>query len=81
MTQFLQNNTKSVETGLDTVLDKGWRLGARRHKIYYNFFSIGDPPKSMVVEFTTNLVDSSYLGLLLFFKKRFKKMKQTGKIL
>ena len=47
----------------DRVLDKGWKLGARRHKIKYNFFSIGDPPKIiMVVEFTTSLVDSSYLG-------------------
>ena len=29
----------------DMVSDKGWKLGARRHKINYNFFSIGDPPK------------------------------------
>ena len=30
----------------DMVSDKGWKLGARRHKINYNFFSIGDPPKN-----------------------------------
>ena len=28
-----------------TVSDKGWRLGARRHKIIYILFSIGDPPR------------------------------------
>ena len=28
----------------------------------HNIFSIGDPLKIMLVEFTTNLVDSSYLG-------------------
>ena len=32
--------------GYDTVLDKGLRLGARRHKMIYNYFSIGDPPKN-----------------------------------
>ena len=26
---------------------KGWKLGARRHKINYNFFSIGDPPRKL----------------------------------
>ena len=31
----------------DTVSDKGWKLGARRHKINYNFFSIGDPFKKV----------------------------------
>ena len=33
------------ENSYDRVSDKGWKLGARRHKIIYNFFSIGDPPK------------------------------------
>ena len=29
----------------DAVSDKGWRLGARRHQINYNFPSLSDLPK------------------------------------
>ena len=29
----------------DTVSDKVWRLGAKHHKINYDLFSLGDPPK------------------------------------
>ena len=34
----------------------------------------------MVVEFTTNLVDSSYLGCPMFKKKRFYEMKHAKKM-
>ena len=66
--------------GYDTVLDKGLRLGARRHKSIYNYFSIGDPLKIMVLEFTTNLVDLSYLGCPIFNKKMFNKIKHAKKL-
>ena len=52
----------------DWVSDKGWKLGASCHKINYNFFSIGEPLKVMVVEFITNLVDSSYLGCPMHYR-------------
>ena len=56
------------------VSDKGWKFGARRHKINYNSFSIHDHPKKiMVVEFTTNLLDSSHLGCQMFKKMGFMK--------
>ena len=32
------------------VSEKGWNLGARRHKVNYNFFSIGDPLKIYGIE-------------------------------
>ena len=37
----------SVDLIYDTVSHKGWRLGARRHKIDYDLFSLGEPPKKL----------------------------------
>ena len=42
----------------DRVSDKGWRLG---HKINYNFLSLSDAPKNIVVEFTIFLLLIHYV--------------------
>ena len=43
----ISRKLKTHQSVYDMVSDKGWNLGARRHKINYNFFSIGNPPKKL----------------------------------
>ena len=48
-------------------------------KLITTFSAKGTPLKSMLLEFTTNLVDSSYLGCPMFFPNRVKKKLDTQK--